>query len=62
MKTNLMENAIVERTGFKPGDRVKPWCARVYTEDSARPMVVAYGDTEQGALAALESEFNKETL
>lgn len=43
---------IVEKTGFKPCDRIPPVCARVYLPE---PWLhdVGYGATERQAVAAL---------
>lgn len=42
---------ITERTGFKPGDKVPEWCARVHLPDGG--FEFAYGETERAAVDAL---------
>lgn len=48
--------AYVERTGFKPGDRIKQWVCRCYLNGGGGPLVFAYGDDREGAMAALSKK------
>lgn len=53
------EPAYVEQTGYKPGDRIQPWCARCYPGGTTADLVFAYGDTEQEAKDALSKKLTE---
>ena len=52
---------VVERTGFKPGDRILEFVARCWVEPSFSGLRFAYGDDEQEAQLNLQGLLDNET-